>query len=115
MNRKDRINLAAAHLTRNGYNVETPTRNGIDIIARDGHGITAFIAVSPLRRKYFPIQPFKGTKARESRFCRLTAGLNKWLVENPKHKGLVRIDSVFVADDGRLDHMEGQPHRVGAY
>lgn len=114
MNRKDRISLAADYLSRRGYTVEATPNRGIDLLARDKGGITAFVAVSPLRTRHFPLRPFKGSKTRLRRFHSLTAGINKWIVKNP-YKGIIRLDSVYVADDGRLDHTYGNTHRIGAY
>ena len=114
MTKKDAVSRAARYLSKIGYDVSTTPVKGIDLVAKDkANGILALVAVQTLRGKSFPLQPFSHTKARLSRFHRLTEGATAYLTRY-HYKGLLRFDSVMVRDDGALDHSYRRTFRIGA-
>lgn len=116
MSKRDAIERATLYLYKQGYSVEWTSERGIDIIARsdEGGGTLALVAVQPFTGKAFPMNPFTDTKAHRNRFYRLTAGATRYIART-RYKGLLRLDSVLVRNDGTLDHCRRKPHRVGSY
>lgn len=108
MNKDERIQKALTFLQANGYRLGfTSPKRGVDLLLfhDDAPNTVVFVAVTPLDGKSFPMQPFAKTAKRMRRFRSLVTGSRLWFKEVGWTSN-ARYDSVVVADNGTIDHIE---------
>lgn len=110
MTKKELIQRAVVYFNRQGYSVILPTRcNGLDLVVESPARpkTIVFVAVMPLKGKYFHLQPFGITKTRKARFDSLVNGAMAWTAKNVIGKAeKCEFDAVTIRDDGTIDHVE---------
>ena len=118
MDKLEKIGRAEAYFKKMGYALGfTSPKRGVDLIVfprEEGGkgGATAVFVACMETKRYFPLNPFGGTKTRMTRFEALSKGAKAW-IDEVGWQGKVRYDSVTFNQDGALDHIENAGYDHG--